>query len=375
MPTFRALPLVLLLLALPLAAQTPPRLTASRELLFDADQADLGESGRILLHGATLVATQPKAALVRLLETGRVASLGRRGEGPGEFRAPTVAGIVADTLWIGDVALRRTLFYRPDRTLLRTVPWPAADRASPAGARWLALLPLAYRRDGTMLVEEVHDAGAPRPQWATPVQWTGSAILLLQRDGTMQRIVGWLPDSRCSEDVPVSRGNVIVTIPFCHAVVRDVAPDGERLAFALPGAKPGTARIVVLGATGDTIFTREIARPAVPIPAALRDSVRASAMTIPGGPPLEKALSRIPTSYAAVPRILVGRDRSVWIEVATAGGPREWWGYDPAGAPLGSVQLGRAVRPVAAERGTLWATETDEDGLQQVVRFRLTPAR
>ncbi|MBK7593819.1 MAG: hypothetical protein IPJ11_00910 [Gemmatimonadetes bacterium] len=181
--------LLLLGAATPLAAQTPPRLPITREVLVPAERANLTEIGTtLLLRNGDLIMTQYREGVVRRFDrSGAPTVIGRKGEGPSEFQMPTIAGTVGDSLWIGDVRLRRTTFFRPDRTLLRTVPYPDAAKASGNGVRWQMVMPLAYLRNGVLLADGWHDPVAARPAWATPTEWSGSAILRLAASGVMQQ--------------------------------------------------------------------------------------------------------------------------------------------------------------------------------------------
>src|SRR5690606_22367909 len=368
--------LLVLCVATPAAGQDVARLATAREVVVTAERADLTEIGTtLLLRNGDLIMTQYRDGVVRRFDhNGTPTVMGRKGEGPGEFQMPTVAGTVGDTLWISDVRLRRTTFFHPDRTLLRTVPWPDAAKASGNGVRWQMLLPLAYLRDGALLADGMHDATAPRPAWATAVQWSGSAILRLAPGGAMQRVVAWLPANDCTENVPIAGGDVIVRIPFCAGTPRHIDPETGRIALALFEA--GLTRVVVLSATGDTLLAKELRFPPVAIPTSLRDSARqAEAQRAgAGGPAFDKAMARMPTVHPSVTRILNGRDGTTWIEVATPGPDRTWQILDARGNVTGAVRLPRAVNIAVAERGIVWGVATDEDGLMQVVRFRVGAA-
>lgn len=357
----------------PAVGQEAARLPANREVVVNAEQADLTDIGTtLLLRNGDLIMTQYKDGVVRRFDrSGTPTVIGRKGGGPGEFQMPTVAGAVGDTLWVGDVRLRRTSFFGPDLTLLRTVPYPDAARASGNGVRWQLLLPLAYMPDGALLADGVHAAAAPRPTWVTAEQWNGSAILRLAPGGAMQRVVAWLPANECTEDVPMERGEIIVRIPFCGGTPRHIDPETGRIALALSEA--GLTRIVVLSAMGDTLLAKEMRFPPVAIPKALRDSARQAEARQTGaaGPAFDKVMARIPAVYPSVVRILNGRDGTTWIETATPGPDRIWQLLDARGNVTGAVRLPRTVNIAVAERETLWGVETDEDGLMQVVLFRV----
>jgi hypothetical protein len=57
-----------------------------------------------------------------------LSSLGRTGEGPGEFRilGSGISGWIADTLWVYDVGLRRVTLVSPNRKVLRLFVVPGS---------------------------------------------------------------------------------------------------------------------------------------------------------------------------------------------------------------------------------------------------------
>ncbi len=369
-----------LLLALCIATVTTPavgqevaRLTATRELLVSADNADLTEIGTTLvLRNGDMILTQYRDGVVRRFDrNGSATVMGRKGEGPGEFQMPTVAGTVGDTLWISDVRLRRTSYFHPSRTLLRTVPWPSPAKASGNGVRWQMLLPLAYLSDGALLADGMHDATAARPEWASEAQWKGSAIVRVAPSGAMQRVVAWLPDNDCTDNVPITGGSVIVRIPFCASTPRHIDPETGRIALALTQA--GLSRIVVLSAKGDTLLTKALRVQPAAIPTSVRDSAKRAEAQSAGakGEAFDRVMARIPKTFPPITRILNGRDGTIWIEVASSGPNRTWQLMDSRGNVIGTLSLPRTVNISVAERGMLWGVETDEDGLMQVVRFKV----
>jgi hypothetical protein len=80
-----------------------------------------------------------------------------------------------------------------------------------------------------------------------------------------------------------------------------------------------------------------------------------------------------PASYPPLSRIVLGRDQTTWLEVYSTEGDRQWLVLDARGEPVGRVAVPRGVRIQAASRESIWATDTDEDGLQHIMRFAIAP--
>jgi hypothetical protein len=102
-----------------------------------------------------------------------LADLGRRGDGPGEFRLPLHMGWVGDTLWVFDVAASRvTLWHQHARVYDFRIAAPTSDTI-PASGSLVALL-----GDGSLLL-------AARPGMARDSRGGGSGGPLYRtaRDG------------------------------------------------------------------------------------------------------------------------------------------------------------------------------------------------
>jgi hypothetical protein len=76
-----------------------------------------------------------------------------------------------------------------------------------------------------------------------------------------------------------------------------------------------------------------------------------------------------PSSYPPLSRIVLGRDQTTWLEEYSTEGDRHWVVLDARGDPIGRVTVPRNVQVLAASREFVWATDTDDDGLQHIVRF------
>jgi hypothetical protein len=81
-------------------------------------------------------------------------TVGRVGEGPGEFRRLVRAGWIGDTLWVSDTQLGRSTLISPDREIVRIVrDLATAEPATgdTASTAYLSPLPYAMLADGAIL--------------------------------------------------------------------------------------------------------------------------------------------------------------------------------------------------------------------------------
>lgn len=223
--------------------------------------------GTLLANGWLLVADRGPV-VVRLLDpAGRQAkSIGRAGEGPGEFRAMLWAGRCGrDSLVVWDPVRRRATFVDSSKVGAQiTIP-------SGAGARLRG--PLLRIACGSGRMGYLADPDAARPATTENVLRMLSSIVVAGRDGR----VLWTKDSVTSSEI-----------------VRTVSPEGQRswaprplgfwteVAFAGDRLVVGTsdsARLLVYAADGSH---RSIALPIDPAPptAAERDAAIMAMVTM-----------------------------------------------------------------------------------------------
>jgi hypothetical protein len=191
--------------------------------------------------------------------------------------------------------------------------------------------------------------------------------------GVMQNVVAWHPGrASCMVSARLSNGFVTAVIPFCATPLDDVSPDGGRYAMGVVVGDGGSYRMSVIRATGDTISTRTHPYQLVRIPRSVADSVRERRIGRQTGPAAEMWRSAtIPVNYPPLVRVLLGRDETVWLERYSVSGNREWIVLDGQGNVLGRVTAPRGLFFVVVSRDQVWAIETDDDGLQHVVRYRV----
>jgi hypothetical protein len=81
---------------------------------------------------------------------------------------------------------------------------------------------------------------------------------------------------------------------------------------------------------------------------------------------------KLPDVYPPLARLLIGRDTTVWLEHYSVDGVRRWTVLDASGNPVGILEVPRGMRLQVASLATLWATDADDDGLQSILRLRIT---
>ena len=193
--------------------------------------------------------------------------------------------------------------------------------------------------------------------------------------GSLLNVVAWHPGrSACMVSTKMGGGGFMsAVVPFCATPLDDVSLDGSRYALVEVVGDGGSTRVSGIRAAGDTISSRTHSYPPVRIPKDVADSVIARRIGRQSGEVAAMWRSvKLPPDYPPLARVLLGRDDTVWLERYSISGDREWLVLDALGTVTRTVVLPRRVRLMAGSRDALWATDTDEDGLQSVVRFRVS---
>jgi hypothetical protein len=373
---------VLLSIAAPLAGAQAPALRLTSDLRIDANEHDLSNVGWLAVApDGDMAFSQPQDALIRWFSAaGRaLGSFGRKGRGPGEFDQMARAGWLADSLWVVDFGTRRFTIVSPDRTLVRTVPWVSAlefpgvpQTESP---RTTAVAARALAGDNTQILQV---SLADDATW--PGGKRGSDLTVMAAStGRFERVLAWRPEVDCVFSRPITvngrSGVASMIVPFCGTPIDDISADGTRYVateILASNGRTGSYRVSARRTSGDSLWTRILTYEVENIPGSVLDSV-VNQRTGRSGPGAAAELrTRTPKVYPPLLRVLVGRDRTTWLERYSIAGDRSWIVLDERGNHAGSVVVPRNVRILVASLGQVWATETDDDGLQHIVRFRVS---
>jgi hypothetical protein len=311
------------------------------------------------------------------------APLGREGKGPGEFDAHGISpiGFVGDTTWVIDFNLDRLTFFDGRNALARTVSPTGLPTWNPGTGIELKSLNAA----GTAFLVEFH-------RWQKPESANWSAILKVPNSqlGTAsvlrdaQRI-----DSVGGEMYLLLKGGTLsLEYPFSDSDIMAFAPNGSLAAVVrrkVTNASSPSFTLTVHGTTGllrtDTIRS---AHSLVPIndsiieAAWLKEKPMFAILMRERAFPSEAAARnaylgalKAPSHLPPVAKVLVGNDSTIWLERPASGAPMLWEVYDSHGKVLGRFSLPRNFTAETASGNFIWGMESDEDGNQQIVRYRV----
>lgn len=290
----------------------------------------------------------------------RVRTLGRQGQGPGEFAFPGWIGLRGDTLRVWDVGQGRLTLFDTAGGLIRTEP-PVTD---------LGTFPRVVGQfgDGSLLL-----AGADREAWRMGA-FRDSLLLVRVRPGepgrdTLGRVAGDEQFGSRSQDGRVTESN---TLPFGRRTLLAVHAEAV---YVGTGDTPRILRTAD-GVRWNTAATVDLPRERV----TRRDIDDYWARLVTRGAGAETAARRpdgiaYPAVHPPYVDLLIAPGGDLWVclpsRPAAWGQGSRWLVFRPDGALRGTVAVPGRSRILQVGPGWILVVETDRDDRQMVVRRTL----
>jgi hypothetical protein len=356
---------------------------ASRELIavedarIDGAAADLVPISTILNRqvvigldgGIAVVQGQDHAIRFFGAQGAPLASVGREGEGPGEFGRMGSIGWLADSLWVFDAQLRRVTVFGPDREYARTIRVVRRNGSGDDVSSFLA--PLAVYADHTILAVAFADSG--RLLLVRADLETGRERALVVRQTMADAHVLTSPYLELDVFPPVPIFAVSPRGRFATVVRVDEGESPPRpIASARQQAGPRLS-ITTLDQDGDTGVTSTVEVPGVAISRAVADSlIEAKASRL--RPETERLFRRhayVPPFWPPAKSAVVSDSGSAWIQLHSSTRDALYLVVDARGEVLGTVTLRPNTVVAAIGDGVVWCLETDADDVQTIVRYKL----
>jgi hypothetical protein len=337
-----------------------------------------------------------------------VRTIGRAGQGPGEFNRIASLGVTGDTVWAFDDFTLRILLYRRNGTPIATRTMPAIPVAPLHDASLARMMPYALRPDGRFVgyigqhiaAGDLTERMARAAGVTNTVKATDTVMvprLLFSATGVVADTIGWEPvPPRDAPTVPTpvttlpngqqqygiyvegGGGRFSVPQPPTEYYIRTSTNDGSALVTRRRATRAQPAEFEFVrfdmagkiahrlrfryaprrytGAVLDTIAMRPVAARPPQSPEAAFKAVRAAL--------------KFPEFQAGVYAIWGANDGSVWLRREDNAGPRHRWiAIERSGTVRGVVELPRVVNPIWSDGEKLIGIETDDVGVPWLVRY------
>ncbi len=329
--------------------------------------------GRVLVLATNAPGKRPTEIRVFSASGVLTDTIGRSGQGPGEFSALTTIGVVGDTIWAGDEVSRRVSWFRSNGTLIRSIEADSLAAGGPlkpgTATPWLLgwSAPQAVFTGGTMLIRPA--IGPIRGNAPVPIYRTSSSGIVLDTIVVLQMNVQLVVVPR-----PSGGGMMPIEIPFPTGQQHAISVDGHRIATAeavFEGVNAFTIHLRVVDEGGRSVIDRHYPFERIAIPARVADSAIAAiaARTRVAESVIRDAVP-IPLSTNPVTGLLVDRDGTVWLRGREGPSGASWTVIDPRGNPAATVRQPANARFIALDGG-LWSVERNADSVESLVRYRI----
>jgi hypothetical protein len=305
-----------------------------------------------------------------------VRTIGRAGDGPGEFRTPTRMGRVGETVWVFDLSQEQITLFDTLGNVARIIASPSMSVEAAPGIR-IDVSGASLRADGTLgsdwsymamaggPTDTLHaphvrfdTTGAPLDTIAMEL-WTYPAPVTVGGD---ELVAPSLPSSL---PLPVASG-----LEYFHIDRRVAAAAGN-----------GTFTIARTGSRGDTLSRRSYSYTPKPFTREVLDTIiarRVNSLMRYGNRDagaLEAAFRAVLHAPAFLPPIVAARagdDGVLWLQREDLGGPSaHWLLIAPDGKLIGTLDIPRNIAVRWSSGDIVWAVLTDELEVPWLVRYRL----
>jgi len=335
---------------------------------------------------------QPQDVVVRVFAPDGSAEgvIGRRGEGPGEFRS--VRGGMwfrGDTLVVGDITNDRVSKFAPDGTFLDSREWPTTSWfvSEPTRRGYMISVPEVMLPDGSgIALTAGMVAGGGPPQAQAPALMRGFPVVRFDTAGTILDTLAW-QQYRAGRTLLNFEGRPLgMAVPVNDGALVAIARDGGGAVVAErtlpPGPEPAwLLRRIATG--GDTAFARSIPYTPVPLPDAYvtrlaEERAAAYSRGAPGltGAQIEGAwrdADFVPETLPPVTELVATQDGRIWVrrEEPAEGQSARWEVFAADGELRAVLRLPARQQVVAARDGLMVALELDDLDVPYLVVYRL----
>lgn len=257
---------------------------------------------------------------------------GGRGEGPGEFMAPTTLSLwPGDSVAVWDLRLRRLSVFTSDGVLGRTLTFPANEDMSQPSFRHV--LP-----NGTVVASMSVSLAAE--ELATGMTRTPVAVAVVDAEGTLLAPLGEHPGREGF--IRIGENQIaIFRLPFYRDLIIEAAGSSSIISptdrFELKfWADSGALTRIVRVAQPVRLLTdadreAELERRVAAAPEEARPGVRSGFQDIP-----------MPDTLPAFSGVVADNSEHVWVQLfrlAADEGPTQWIVLDPEGQALGRMEF------------------------------------
>lgn len=341
---------------------------------------------------AQLFVSQPMDARLLIFDSAGAlqASLGGRGQGPGEFQTLRSIGLLGDTLYASDQRLGRVSFFSLGGEFRESTPWSTPPPAPPTlHVIFEQSPPHLILPDGTALLQA--SAMYPVPPGffeAGPIRFTFPRwYLRIDRAGAVVNTVAQYEVNETRVRITTGPSGFAMGNPFLHTPLSSIVPDGSGVVVVerdpAADSQESSFRVLLINSTADTVFSKSIPYDPIPLTEQHIHSAterasrgRAPHVVVPALVVRVDALRShgfVPVTHVPVNALATGQDGTIWLQgpLVPDDGPVLWTVLGSSGDVEGYVRLPACQSVLAARGDVLIVQELDDLDVPYIIRYRL----
>jgi len=336
--------------------------------VFFQGVSDVGEDSR----GNVYVCDSRACSIFKFDAAGKyLKSIGRKGQGPGEFNMPYRIVVTADRLFVYDLMNRRLCVLTPEGEFIKSIPIVTGE-GRPDGMKSLP------NGDIVMGWETIHYGDQEKPQDYEVRIYTPDLTLLK----SLTKHAIWRNKYMHIEGF--GRTTNIIQ-PFSPLVSWDVAADGKVIVgfgkkYEIEVHDPAKGKVASFSHSYDPVKVTDKDKTTFFASLTYGYSDSSGNMgTLQKGPPepIVKA-TEFPKEKPPFFNLLADSDGNILVFPYRRAGEKEGRVFDafsPDGKFIGTVTVEGAApmpRTAAFRKGTFWATQADSEGIAKVVKYKIS---
>jgi hypothetical protein len=306
----------------------------------------------------------------------RLRTIGREGEGPGEFRGIRSLGVKQDTLWVSDSRNNRVTFFAPDGRILEDFPF-APGVAMGNGTYLRPSAPSAMFDDGSLLSLASTSAGS-----IARGQVTHLPVLHFSREVHVLDTIGWRDSRRSSISFLSKDSETHIRNPLSDHTLFDALPDGSGIFLVERSheseVEEATVLISKVTPTGDTLSRWRVPYHPEPLSGDLGEKlIRQELSPVLNylkelGQSPESLSEHLPQFFPAVTEVAAMEGGGVWLRREIELGDSIWWQLlSPDGETVSRVRAHRSLKIFVSYPEHVWGSELGLGDIPYLVRYRI----
>jgi len=348
---------------------------------FDDPETALSDIEAIAVdpEGTAYVAQQLDGEIAVFGGSGnRIGTIGRKGEGPGEFGRISTLGLSHDSLWVCDPGNGRVTLFGPGGEIVREVRF-VHEPTVVDGVLWMTAVPSVVFSDGS-IGGLVGTMGSDIANGRV----THFPLLHFSQQSQVLDTIGWLDWQRNNIAFVTESSATYFKNPFSDHTLLDPLPDGSGVVLVERSQRPGSeesgALVSKISPSGDTISAWRFPYPNNPLSDGLGEQLIGRELSdalnhlkdLGQDFSVEALAEHLPRFVPPITDVAATIEGGVWLRREIELGDSVWWEYvSPEGQRVARIRTPASLKIYSANKHHVWGSELGLGDIPYLVRYRI----